>query len=223
MSSQIQHLDCSRRYEPPTSPGRLPPQNWLNCAQAPPARLSSAQMAIWSTPTAGWKARALTNSSSPGMCGAHRGDVDGAAGVARRDVHCRAGARAGDAAGAAVRGAATSSEARQEFQQVIGADGAVAVDVGGAAGGLLGRDLRVSTGWRGLVGGEMYGVGVSVRPFEQRPANAVPSRMAPAPTWTEGCPHSGVVRAKRQGRVTRLGATTSAAATMRNIAEGGPL
>jgi len=112
----------------------------------------------------GWKPRALTNSFSPGMCVAHRGDVDGAAGVARRDVHGRAGARAGDAAGAAVRGAAASSEARQELEQIIGADGSVAVDVGGAARGLLGRDLWVPGGRRGLAGrGTHAGFGAGAR------------------------------------------------------------
>ena len=121
----------------------------------------------------GWKPRALTNSFSPGMCVAHRGDVDGAAGVARRDVHGRAGARAGDAAGAAVRGAAASSEARQELEQIIGADGSVAVDVGGAAGGLLGRDLWVPGGRRGLAGrGTHAGFGAGARgACRPRPAN----------------------------------------------------
>ena len=47
---------------------------------------------------------------------------------------------------------------------VIGADGSVAVDVGGAAGGLLGRDLRVSGGWRGLAGrGTHAGFGAGAR------------------------------------------------------------
>ena len=118
----------------------------------------------------GWKPRALTNSFSPGKCVAHRGDVDGAAGVARRDVHGRAGARAGDAAGAAVRGAAASSEARQELEKVIGADGSVAVDVGGTAGGLLGRDLWVPGGRRGLAGrGTHAGFGAGPRAAGRSP------------------------------------------------------